>query len=425
MQNIQDLNLEKEILPLFDFTLNNFSKGKLMDILNNPLSTKNEILLKQNILNGFIKNHSILGDYSYSPIYFKEVHNFLLYFSYDRKRENSLKNRILISKREKYQRQSKLIQLVLFFHKIHSFFFKRIETKYFPEEYKRSLAKMNDFFIQLKLDHFEYLIREQKIRNKHFNELSEIISKMKADKQNSFFWEELFLFEAYLSISIGLVKYNFNFPTIASKNLSLSNFYHPILNKPITNSFNLDKNIVLLTGPNMSGKSTLLKAASICVYLSHLGFAIPASKADIPIFHDFAIHINHRDNLLNGYSHFMTEVKNLKSVIQLSIKKDKCFAVFDEMFNGTNAEDALDIISTTIKGLKQFQNSLFFISTHLHQLKEVTEINTGEVSSFYIDCVLKNQTPAFTYKLKKGWSDIKVGKILFKKEGLEEILKTK
>ncbi len=425
MNSIQDLNLEKEILPLFNFTLNDFSKKALLHILNNPLSSKSEIIERQNVLNGFLENNNILNDYSYSPLYLKEVHNFLTHFSYDKKRENSLKYRILISKKEKYQRQSKLIQLVLFFYRIHSYYFKRINTTHFSMDYKKKLQNLNDFFIGFNLDHYEFLIREQKIKDKHFKEISEIISKLKESVQISEFWEEFFLFEAYLSISIGVFKHNYNFPKIGTSQLSLSSFYHPALKNPIENSFDSNSNVILLTGPNMSGKSTLLKAISLCIYLGHVGFAIPALKAEIPLFHNFAIHINHRDNLLNGYSHFMTEVKNLKNIALKAANNENCFAVFDELFNGTNAEDAFDIISTTLTGLTQFNKSIFFISSHLQQLKEIDEVSNKNVSSYYIDCVLKNQTPTFTYKLKKGWSDIKVGKILFEKEGLVDILKTK
>ncbi len=425
MNSIQDLNLEREILPLFNFTLNDFSKKALLHILNNPLSTESKIIERQNVLNGFLENNNILNDYSYTPLYLKEVHNFLTHFSYDKKRENSLKYRILISKKEKYQRQSKLIQLVLFFYRIHSYYFKRINSKHFPKDYKKKLQNLNDFFIGFNLDHYEFLIREQKIKDKHFKEISEIISKLKKNIQISEFWEDFFLFEAYLSISIGVFKHKYNFPKIGTSQLSLSSFYHPALKNPIENNFDSNSNVILLTGPNMSGKSTLLKAISLCVYLGHVGFAIPALKAEIPLFHNFAIHINHRDNLLNGYSHFMTEVKNLKNIALKAANNENCFAVFDELFNGTNAEDAFDIISTTLKGLTQFNKSIFFISSHLQQLKEIDEVSNRNVSSYYIDCVLKNQTPTFTYKLKKGWSDIKVGKVLFEKEGLVDIFKTK
>jgi len=100
----------------------------------------------------------------------------------------------------------------------------------------------------------------------------------------------------------------------------------------------------------------------------------------------------------------------------------KCFAVFDELFRGTNIEDALEINAATIKGLTRFKHSLFFISTHLHQLKLMEEIRENKVDTWFIVCKLDQETPVFTYKLERGWSDLKLGRILFEREGVNRLL---
>ncbi len=173
----------------------------------------------------------------------------------------------------------------------------------------------------------------------------------------------------------------------------------------------------------MSGKSTALKAIAVCVYLAHTGLAVPAAKAVIPFFSTISVAINLTDSIVSGYSHFMTEIITLKNVLAEAKSGDRCFAVFDELFRGTNIEDALEISTATIKGLSNFPNSLFFISTHLHQLKEIEEIKTGKVSTCFIDCKLTDNIPEFTYQLKEGWSDLKLGRILFEKEGLNTMLR--
>jgi DNA mismatch repair protein MutS len=109
-------------------------------------------------------------------------------------------------------------------------------------------------------------------------------------------------------------------------------------------------------------------------------------------------------------------------VVAQATGNSKCFAVFDELFRGTNIEDAVEISTTTIKGLRACKNSIFFISTHLHQLKQLEEVNSDKIDSLYIDCELKDDTPLFNYQLKKGWSDLKVGRILFEREGLNNML---
>lgn len=66
MNNLLDLNIEKEILSLFDYSLNMFSKRKIIEILEKPLESLNEIIYRQNVLKGFIDNNEVLKNYSYS-----------------------------------------------------------------------------------------------------------------------------------------------------------------------------------------------------------------------------------------------------------------------------------------------------------------------------------------------------------------------
>ena len=172
----------------------------------------------------------------------------------------------------------------------------------------------------------------------------------------------------------------------------------------------------------MSGKSTLLKAFALCVYLAHTGLAVPAARAEIPFFNTISVAINLTDSIVSGYSHFMSEIIALKKVLTEAKTGARCFAVFDELFRGTNIEDALEISTATIKGLTHFSDCFFLISTHLHQLKDMEEIKRGKVSTCFIDCKLTDNIPAFTYQLKEGWSDLKLGRILFEKEGLNTML---
>jgi DNA mismatch repair protein MutS len=253
--------------------------------------------------------------------------------------------------------------------------------------------------------------------------LSGLITEKDHEGETARFWNQLFIFEAYLSLSFGIVKHTLTFPIFSENTISLSDFYHPVLGKPIKNKLTSDSNLILFTGPNMSGKSTLLKAISLCVYLGHIGMGVPASKAVFPFFDTILIRISHNDDIINGYSHFMTEVIDLKKVVLEAVQERKCFAVFDELFIGTNIEDAVDISSATLNGLTKYKNSLFLISTHLHQLKETAVVRTKQASTWFLDCELDEENPLFTYKLKEGWSEVKVGRLLFNKEGLTDLFR--
>ncbi|MCF6308567.1 MAG: hypothetical protein L3J09_11515 [Flavobacteriaceae bacterium] len=422
MNNIKDLNLENEILPLFNTTNNKMAKGVLLNILLTPLRNKKEVLLRQKILKGFIKNKNVLKDYTYPQLYLHEVHGFLINFNTLKYKKNKGIFKYFITSKKKFSEKGKFIQLILLFYKLH-IFFSKINLTYFPEEYKQTLTEINDFFIGFELEKYNNSIKKGYLSYKNILEIAKYIEERQQEGSIINFWNELFLFESYLSISNGIITHSFIFPSFSNKSLSLTKFYHPLLKNPITNNLTTNDNVILLTGPNMSGKSTLLKAISLCVYLGHLGFAIPVLEAKMPFYNSFSIFINHHDDILNGYSHFMTELINLKTIILQAKLGNNCFAVFDELFNGTNTEDALEIGATTVNGLAKFDASLFFISTHLHQLKNLINTEKPNVSPYFIGCELENNEPNFTYKLMEGWSNLRIGRILFEKEGLNKILK--
>lgn len=420
MNNIKDLNIEKELLPLFDYSLNMFAKKKILDILEKPLPSTTEITYRQNILQGFTANNKILKDYSYTVLYLNEVHFFLNDDKIEDLSQKKLQYRLFTSKQEKIRYLGRFNQLILFFHRLQSRYFTRLDLKQFPEEYEKSIKRILQFFSNFELHRYENIVREHRLRDKHIIDLTVKINELKKKELIPIFWEDLFLFEAYLSINSGILRNNFSFPKFTEKGIKLRGFYHPLINEPVKNDFETLSNVIVLNGPNMSGKSTFLKAVGHCIYFGHLGIGIPASFGEIPFCNHFSIEINRRDDILNGYSHFMTEVMNLKNVVESATNGKQCFAVFDELFSGTNVEDAFEICRTTINGLSKFKNSYFLISTHIQELKSVSN---GRISNYYIDCELIEDRPTFTYKLRKGWSDIKVGRILFEKEGLNKLLK--
>ncbi|WP_224490969.1 MutS-related protein [Robertkochia flava] len=420
MNNLNDLNINQEILPLFDFSLNVFAKNKILEILQTPLKSTEEITERQNILQGYALNSEILKDYSYTVLYLNEVYYFLNEEEIDDLSQKKLSYILFGSKQAKTRYVSKFNQLILFFHRLESKYFTRLKLEAFPNEYASSIKAILQFLSHFKLHKYEALVRDNGLKDRHIIELTQIINTIREKELLIPFWEDFFLFEAYLSINVGIKKHNFSYPTFIQGQIKLHKFYHPLLENPVKNNLETSSNVIVLNGPNMSGKSTFLKAVALCIYFGHLGIGIPASKGEIPFCDCFSIEINRRDDILNGYSHFMTEILNLKRVVEQASREKRCFAVFDELFSGTNIEDGFEICKTTINGLTKFDNSYFFISTHIQDLKQVSN---GKIENYDINCELIENKPTFTYQLKKGWSDIKVGRILFEKEGLNLMLK--
>ena len=422
MINTQDLHIEDEIKPLFDYTYNKYSGQEVKDILSKTLGSKDEILKRQELLKGFLANREILQDYSYYRFNLAEIYDFLETIFVGSVSTKSLRVRFMFSDKEREQKRGKLILLVRLFYSINNSYLCKIDTSVFPAAYATELEEMKKFFAAFNLERYETAFNKNKFRIGHMVELMLIITKKIGTGEAAAFWKRWFLFEAYLSISTGIALHGFTFPDFNNAHFALQEFYHPVLKNPVKNDLTARHQVILLTGPNMSGKSTLLKAVSLCVYLAHAGLAVPASKAVLPFFTTISVAINLTDSIVSGYSHFMSEIITLKNVLTEAKDDARCFAVFDELFRGTNIEDALEISTTTIKGLTHFPNSLFFISTHLHQLKDLEEIRTNKISTCFIECNLADNIPAFTYKLKEGWSDLKLGRFLFEKEGLNILL---
>ncbi len=426
--DVEDLNLDEDIIPLFNYTNNQHAELELYKILKEPICTPPLASERQAICKGFISNWAILEDFSYQVLNLKESYAFLTNIAENKlllgKHTLRTKVQLQLSEKERSQRRSQLVQVVLLLERIYSKFLSRIDKNKFPLNYQTSLGQSISFLRKLRLEYFAHAINEDKFSVARMVEILQLFATLDK-KEITSFWKFFFLFEAHYSIAKASIKHNFVFASFDEDIFHISDFYHPIVEQPVKNSIEVKsgQHVILLTGPNMSGKSTLLKSIGLCVYLSHIGLAVPATTCTIPYFDSINIAINSQDNLQSGYSHFMAEIQHLKAVLEQATVGKNCFAIFDELFKGTNIDDAQEITLSTVKGLTKFKGSLFFISTHLLHLEEQIPNHEGNIKKCYIDCSLKEGIPIFNYKLKEGWSTIKIGKVLFEMEGLSKLLK--
>lgn len=425
MTCVEELNIENEIIPFFDYSHNKYAKQFLIDLFQNRPVNLEEISERQNILLWVKKNWTKIEQASYYKVDLEEVYQFSLNIieREDVLEKNKLKRLIrrTITNEKQRQLMSKVIQMLLIFDKIYNQYFIKIDLSELAVSFKDRLRSLIEFFQSFSTHHYSKLITNDEFRFSHVNDVLKNLISNRSKEELEYTWNTLFLLEAYISVSTTIIKNNFCFPTFQKEGIEIDGFYHPLLKNPTKNSLMLNNHIVLLTGPNMSGKSTFLKSVGLCVYLGHLGFGVPASLCKIPFFDSIFISINLKDDIKNAYSHFMMEIINLKKVLMIA-KEKKVFAVFDELFRGTNIDDALEITSKTITGLSKFINSYFFISTHLYQLKDLNNNNYQDVVYYYIDCKIENNVPVFSYQIKEGWSNLKIGRILFENEGLPKLL---
>jgi DNA mismatch repair protein MutS len=425
--NLADLNVESELIPFFDISLNRHSREALSSFFYTLPKTTAAALERQQVLAGFTANLSVIKNLQSYKADIEEAYEFCcrlqsqLPDSISKLRQFRI--RLLFSRKEAARFLSKSVQLLLLFEKIYQHYLSRLDVSEFPAHYRGSIRNIVD---TVSLFEKERLSLIEKGNNLSTREVARFMHQLFAvfkSGQLLTCWSDFFLFEAYLSIAVTAQRAGFVPARFIDKGIRLTNFFHPFIKDPVKNSMHIEKNVFVLTGPNMSGKSTLLRSMSLCIYLSRLGLPVPASACEVIFADEIDIFINSHDNLKSGYSHFMTEILHLKDSIIAAQQEKQVFAVFDELFSGTNIDDALNILTITISGLKKFTNSYFLLSTHFYKLKELHVDEMSHAAFYYIDSFLENGAPKFTYQVKEGWSDIKFGSILFEKEGLMRMLK--
>ena len=206
-------------------------------------------------------------------------------------------------------------------------------------------------------------------------------------------------------------------------NLQIKDLFHPALAAPVKNNIRIDKknNLTFLSGSNMAGKSSLLKSIGLVVYLAHIGFPAPAASVHTTIFNGLITTINLADTIENGLSHYYSEVMRVKKVASLLVERKKMFVILDELFKGTNAKDASDASLLVINALSAIPNSVFIISSHITEL--ATELNVNTISFQYMEHVMIDEKPHFTYRLKDGIAKDGIGMYFIEREDVLGLLK--
>lgn len=237
----------------------------------------------------------------------------------------------------------------------------------------------------------------------------------------------IYSLDVYLSVAKLAVDRKFVFPKALGKDqyaLRLEGVYHPELQHPVSNNLAMDayKNVIFLTGANMAGKSTFLRAVSTAVYIAHIGFPVAARSMEFSVMDGIYTTINLPDNLGQGASHFYSEVLRVKKVATELHQGKSLFIVFDELFRGTNVKDAHEATVAVTDAFAKKKNSLFIISSHIVEAGE----DLGKEPSIgfqYLPTRMNGHVPEYTYTLEEGITDDRHGMIIIRNEGILEVLK--
>ncbi|HEY6975469.1 MAG TPA: DNA mismatch repair protein MutS, partial [Chitinophagaceae bacterium] len=232
--------------------------------------------------------------------------------------------------------------------------------------------------------------------------------------------------DAFYSMTTACVNYHLSFPKLLDTNkpqLAAVQLYHPLLATPVSYDIELteEENFLFLTGANMAGKSTFIKAVGVAVYLAHIGMAVPAQSMRLSLFDGLLSNIQVVDNIVKGESYFFNEVQRVRKTIEKISDGKKWLILIDELFKGTNVQDAMRCSTVVIEGLLKIQNTLFILSTHLYEIGEALK-QYPNIQFRYFETQVKEDELLFSYQLKDGISNDRLGYLILKREGVVDML---
>ena len=233
--------------------------------------------------------------------------------------------------------------------------------------------------------------------------------------------------DAWYGMAMSVKNMNLVFPEFIESDapiLEVKGLYHLLLQKPIPYDLQMNRatNFVFLTGANMAGKSTFIKAVGTAVFLAHIGMGVPAQQMQLSLFDGMLSNINVIDNISKGESYFYNEVQRIKATIGKVNDKRKWLILIDELFKGTNVQDAMKCSTAVIEGLLKIKNSLFILSTHLYEIGEDLKKHSN-ISFNYFETNTHNGQLSFNYQLRDGISNDRLGYLILEREGVTQMLK--
>lgn len=323
------------------------------------------------------------------------------------------------------------------FYSIATFLFRKIKYNpqryiivrgtYFIEQQIKSLCKYAESITSNHPDVFQALAKEimdsiqttefkamllhsPKRNNSHRIDQLDYLFRYKRSILTRRFLDIVYYIDAIQTLNKIAQERSYGCPQITTdiNHVKLHEFYHPNLKKPVKNNWTLQNNICIFTGSNMAGKSTALKAISICIWLAHCGFPVPAKEMECPVFNGLFTSINLPDSMSEGKSHFYAEVMRIKEILDQVEPDKKYFILFDELFRGTNAKDAYDASNLVINIIKKTRNIFLLISTHILELALKYQ-HDNECCFYFLESEIKDDELVCYYKVKTGISESRVG----------------
>ncbi|MDI2588479.1 DNA mismatch repair protein MutS [Psychrobacillus sp. NEAU-3TGS] len=256
---------------------------------------------------------------------------------------------------------------------------------------EESLVLEYDLFTQLREEIKAYIPRVQKLAK----QISEL--------------------DVYISFAQVAEKYRLTKPTFHDTNaMIIKEGRHPVVEKMMNNQLYVpndcllteEENMLLITGPNMSGKSTFMRQIAITVIMAQIGCYVPAESAELPIVDKIFTRIGAADDLAGGQSTFMIEMMESQHAIMNATSKS--LLLFDEIGRGTSTYDGMSLAQAMMEYIHDHIGANTLFSTHYHELTDL-EKTLAKLRNVHVAATEKDGKVVFLHKLKNGPADKSYG----------------
>lgn len=255
-------------------------------------------------------------------------------------------------------------------------------------------------------------------------QLAFFVSRWKLKYGNNTFscFDAVAKLELLLSLSVIAKVRTTNLPeVIVDKNekvlLEGEEIYHPLLNPEavVANSAKLYGGITIVTGSNMSGKTTFLRSLAVNLVLAYIGAPVCAKKLTASWMNIFTS-MRITDDVANGISTFYAEILRIKAMAEFKKENKPMICLIDEIFKGTNSADRIVGATEVIKGLGDL-NCMTIVSTHDFELCEMKDKNAQNATNYHFEEYYEEDTLKFDYRIKNGRCTTTNAKAILKMAG--------
>ena len=256
---------------------------------------------------------------------------------------------------------------------------------------------------------------EENIIDLEYNLFCEIREKIKKEvPELNKTADKLSELDCLVSLAVCSEEYNFVKPQINDDGIiNIKNGRHPVVEivskgeyVPNDCIMDGDVNTLLITGPNMSGKSTYMRQLAIIIIMAQIGSFVPAESANLPIVDKIFTRIGASDDLVSGESTFMVEMKEACNAICNATKNS--LILFDELGRGTATYDGMSLAQAILEYISENIKSYTLFSTHYHELTRLDK-KFKNIKNVHVSAVENGNTITFLHKVKSGAVDKSYG----------------